>query len=101
VPNRIGFCTTYRSAVEVPKVTQISISERQRALTVTETGYGVCFRFDLCIPSNSGRSNDVSFLQKFFVRLIVLLLQGFEVIHPFFDDVANVANGKAFVKLVH
>jgi len=39
------------------------------------------------------------FSGSFFVRLTVLPLQGFEVSHPIFDDVANVANGKAYMKL--
>jgi len=30
-----------------------------------------------------------------------LLLQGFEGMHPVFDDIANVANGKACTKVVH
>ena len=45
----------------------------------------MCFRLAVCIPSYSGRSNGVHFLRKFFVRLTVLQLQGFEVTHPTFE----------------
>ena len=45
----------------------------------------MCFRFPLCIPSYSDRSNGVAFLIIFFVRLTVLPLQGFEVTHPIFE----------------
>jgi len=40
------------SAVKAPTATQISIGERQQALPGDRvTGYGMCFRFDLYIPS--------------------------------------------------
>ena len=50
------------------------------------------FRLAVCIPPYSRMSNGVVFLRKFFVRLTVLPLQGFEVTHPIFrnfDDAEN------------
>jgi len=43
------------------------------------------FPSGLCIPSYSGRSNGVPFLQRFFVQLKVLLLQGLEVTYAIFE----------------
>jgi len=45
----------------------------------------MCFRFELCIPSYSGRSSGVPFVRSVVVRLIVLPLQGFEFTYPIFE----------------
>jgi len=53
------------SAVEAPKVIKISLSEPKRSLSGdTATDHGICFPFELCIPSYSGRSNGVHFLRR-------------------------------------
>jgi len=73
------------SAVEAPKVAQISLSERLRTLYGDgATGYGLCFPFELCIPSYNGLS--VCHVSGgFFVSHTVLPLQGFEVTYPIFE----------------
>jgi len=74
------------SPVEGFKVTQISTTERQRAVSGNRaTVYDKRFRLAVCTPSYGGRSNGVPFLRKFFVQLTILPLQGFEVTHPIFE----------------
>jgi len=54
---------------------------------VTELQVTACtFGSTICIPSYSGRSLRLHFLQKIFVRLTRLPLQGFEVTHPTFSN---------------
>jgi len=61
---------TYVSAVEAPKVTQISLSEPSRSLSGdTATDHGICFPFELCFPTHGGRSDGVHFLRRFLYEL--------------------------------
>ena len=75
IPNPLFVRLTF-SAVKAPKVTQISISERQQALTgdrVTGTAcvFGSTYTFRL---KAEGLTNRVPFLRGFFIRLTILLL---------------------------
>jgi len=92
-PNRL-FVRLTVSAVDDPKVTQISLDERYRTLSGDiPTAYGMCFPIELCIPSYSGRSSGVPFVRNFFLYNFTLLpLQGFEVTHPDFRDFDDAEN---------
>jgi len=57
------------SAVEAPKLPTFRYEPSRTLSGDRATGHGMCFRFDLCIPSHSRRSNGVAFLRRIFVRL--------------------------------
>ena len=99
--SELTFCATYRFGYKPLKLPKFRYVNDNDSSPMTELQVTACFWFDLCIPSYSGRSDGVPSLWRFSVRLTVLPLQGFEVTHPIFHDVTNVANEEACMKLVH
>jgi len=81
------------SAVEAPKLIQISLSELQRSLSGdTATDHAICFSFELCSPRYSGRSDGVYCLRRFFCmncRFVVTRLLNNLPCFRNFDDVTN------------
>jgi len=72
-------CVAYVSAVEAPKVTQISLSEPSRSLSGdTATDHGICFPFELCFPTHGGRSDGVHFLRRFLYELPLCRYKAFK-----------------------